>query len=310
MGDAHHTQAGSPFDNASVARRLGGEVFSVDVGGVVLEGFRAFAHGGGASTGSRPPAVLVHGWPQFASCWEGVAQGLLGAGVDVVAYDQRGYSPGAQPDDVSSYRLARLLEDLRGVVDALGVETFHLIGHDWGGIIGWSFAALEPDRLATFTSVSSAHPVAHGKRIQEDPDQYERMHYLRRIRSAPDEVERRLLADDGARLRALYDDAVPEEQMRAYVERFSQPGVMAAALSYYRALGEGEPVPTQPITVRTLYVWGSEDRAFTRGAAELTASCVEGEYRFLEIPGGTHWLPEEHPGAVAGAVIDWISTHA
>ena len=138
---------------------------------------------------------------------------------------------------------------------------------------------------------------------------------MRRIREDPAGVEERMLARGGAKLAALYDGAVAEHRVRSYIERFSQPaapggtGTLEASLMYYRAFG-GEPRPaTTPVTVPTLYVWGSEDLAFTRGAAELTGEYVDGDYRFVELTGASHWLPEQEPDAVAGAVIDWVRAH-
>ena len=352
MGDVDHMKdaggraasdvVGSPFDNASVAARLGGETFTTQVGDLVFDGFRVTgagsvadgtgASGAGAVTaaaadgtsgtesttasgagesadGDRPVAVLVHGWPQFAACWEETARALVDAGIDVIAYDQRGYSPGARPGEVEDYTVELLVADLHALVRAWGLTRFHLVGHDWGGILGWHYAAQHPDDLLTFTSVSTAHPTAHGLRIEEDPDQYERMHYLRQIRKDPAGVEARMLADGGRRLAAIYGDAVSPERVQSYVDRFSEPEVLAAALAYYRALGLGHTPQLTPITVPTLYVWGSEDLAFTRGAAELTGDHVEADYRFVEIPDATHWLPEQEPEVVSGAVIDWIREH-
>lgn len=316
MGDVDHMNevggragsgaVGCPFDNSSVAARLGGETFTTQVDDLVFDGFRV---AGAEATGASGTAVLVHGWPQFAACWEDTARALVDAGIDVIAYDQRGYSPGARPDEVEDYTVEQLVADLHALVRAWGLTRFHLVGHDWGGVLGWQYAAQHPGDLVTFTSVSSAHTLAHGKRMKEDPDQYERMHYMRQIRKDPAGVEARMLADGGRRLAAIYGDAVSPERVQSYVDRFSEPGVLAAALAYYRALGLGHTPQLDPITVPTLYVWGSEDLAFSRGAAELTGGYVEADYRFVEIPGASHWLPEQEPGVVSGAVIDWVREH-
>src|SRR5699024_5890934 len=115
--------------------------------------------------------------------------------------------------------------------------------------------------------------------------------------------------DGGARLAAMYEEAIDADRVRSYVERFSQPGMMEAALKYYRALGQDPGASLTGITVPTLYVWGSEDLAFSRGAAELSGEHVDADYRFVEVPGATHWLPEQEPGVVSGAVMDWIREH-
>jgi pimeloyl-ACP methyl ester carboxylesterase len=306
--------AGHPHDNASVANRLAAlpqtaraEVFTQSANGLEFSGYRAEPAAPDPGLGV---AVLVHGWPQYASCWEDVAGTLLAAGMPVLAYDQRGYSPGARPEAVEDYDVRHLVADLDALTAALGIERFHLVGHDWGGVMGWAYAAAHPERLETFTSVSSAHTLAHGQRMKEDEDQYARMEYLRKIRHHPEEFSAAMLRDGGARLASFYQDAIPAPVVASYLERFAQPGVFDAVLKYYRALGSADPLPTTPITVPTLYVWGSEDIAFTRGAAELTGEFVEGPYRFAELTGASHWLPEERPDAVAEAVLAWVREHA
>ncbi|WP_029090428.1 alpha/beta fold hydrolase [Brevibacterium album] len=305
---------GAPHDNASVAARLAAlpqtasaEAFTVAANGFEFSGYRAEPAVPEPRLGV---AVLVHGWPQYASCWEGAAALLLSAGVPILAYDQRGYSPGARPDAVEDYDVSHLVADLAAVTEACGLARFHLVGHDWGGVMGWPFAAAHPDRLLTLTSVSTAHTLAHGRRMKEDPEQYARMEYLRKIRHHPEEFSAAMLRDGGARLAAFYEDAIPADVVGSYLERFSEPGVFDAVLKYYRALGSREPMPATPITVPTLYVWGSEDVAFTRGAAELTGEYVEAPYRFVEIAGGSHWLPEQHPDTVAEAVLAHVREHS
>ncbi len=312
---------GQPYDNASVASRLGGEPIELSARGHVFSGFRASPTGTSAAGGAeeeapsnrvhatRLPVLLVHGWPEFAAGWEETAARLLQAGYEIAAFDQRGYSAGARPDEVAAYDVAELRADVDGVADALGFERFHFVGHDWGGVVGWAYAAAHPERLASVTIVSTAHPEAHARRIAADPDQKVRMGYMASIRRDAARVREIMLADDGRKLRETYQGAVPAGLVDSYVERFSAPGVMDAVLAYYQQFGEGEPIAYRPITVPTLYIWGSEDVAFTRGAAELSADYVEGEYRFAELAGASHWLPEERPADVAAEVLAWIAAH-
>lgn len=287
--------------NAEVAQRLGGETTSFVVNDGVLDGYTV------GDPDVSTPVILVHGWPEFASCWEPIARRLVAAGHPVIAYDQRGYSPGLRPEAVDQYSVEKLVGDLEQVANAAGVDRFHLVGHDWGAIMGWAAVPHLGERIVTFTSLASAHTQAHGEMIANDRDQYERMEYLRKIRHHPDEVAASMLRNDGAKLRALYGDAVPPEVVDQYVRRFSEPGVLDASLKYYRALGKGANMPTQPITIPTLYVWGSEDLAFARSSAELTAKYVEGPYEFVELTGLSHWLPEEAPQAVADHLVKHLA---
>lgn len=282
---------------AALAARLGGHATYFTTSEGELNGYTA------GDLGASTPVILAHGWPEFASCWEPIAHELLKAGHAIIAYDQRGYSPGLRPDALEEYTVEKLVNDLGEVANAAGVDRFHLVGHDWGGVMGWAAVPHMPDRIATFTSLASAHTRAHGEMIVQDPDQYERMEYLRKIRHHPEQIVTSMLRDDAAKLRAVYQGVIPQHVEDSYVQRFSDPEVLAASLKYYRALGLGMDMPTQPITVPTLYVWGSEDAAFARSSAELTGQYVEGPYEFVELTGRSHWLPEEAPEVVAAHLL-------
>src|SRR4029077_20713478 len=88
--------------------------------------------------------ILLHGFPQNASCWREALASLGAAGYRAVAYSQRGYSAGAMLEGIEAYRLDEVLADLFAVADSLGAARFHLAGHDWGGVVAWSAAADAP----------------------------------------------------------------------------------------------------------------------------------------------------------------------
>ena len=296
-----------PFDNASVAARLAelpfvaeAQALRVNTSGGEFTGFHAMPSHPDLQLGD---ALLLHGWPEFSSCWEQTAAILLEHGMSVFAYDQRGYSPGARPDSVDEYTMPHLVSDLDEVSRAAGLDRFHLVGHDWGGMVAWHFAANHPERLLTNTVVSTPHPIAHAKQVRADPDQYERMAYMRAIQDHPDGVARSLLRYDGERLIDLYDGDVPDDMAASYVSRLSEPGAMAAVLKYYQAADGRARLSSNPITVPTSFVWGSRDIAFPRATAELSAEYVEGPYRFVPLEGASHWLPESRAEDIAREVI-------
>src|SRR3954453_4455622 len=107
--------------------------------------------------------VLLHGFPENRTSWPAVTPLLTAAGYRVLAPDQRGYSPGARPLARSAYRMQELVDDTVALVDAAGVERVHLVGHDWGGAVAWSMAAMHPQRLHTVTSLTTPHPRALAK---------------------------------------------------------------------------------------------------------------------------------------------------
>src|SRR5207237_574234 len=79
--------------------------------------------------------LLLHGFPQSASCWRPALTRLAAEGFRGVAISQRGYSAGALPESVDAYHMRELRADVVAVADALGRESFHLAGHDWGGMV-------------------------------------------------------------------------------------------------------------------------------------------------------------------------------
>src|SRR4051794_809779 len=106
------------------------------------------------------PVVLLHGFPQDSSAFGRMSPVLHAAGLRTLALDQRGYSPRARPEGRSAYRLREVVDDVLALLEAAGLSSAHIVGHDWGGIAGWALAAWHPWRVRTLTALSVAHPAA------------------------------------------------------------------------------------------------------------------------------------------------------
>ncbi|MDT4937243.1 MAG: hypothetical protein QOG80_914 [Pseudonocardiales bacterium] len=246
------------------------------------------------------PVLLLHGFPQRATSWAGVASRLARAGLRAVAVDQRGYSPGARPTMVEDYALPKLVADVVAVIDALGGQV-DLAGHDWGAVVGWQVAARHPDRVRTWTAASTPNPLALNAVLAVDEDQRNRFGYILIFRE-PGRAETALLKDDGAGLRAVYGAGVPPDQAAADVAFFAQPGVLTAALNWYRAMSPDDAQDVPRVSVPTSYVWGSADVAFGRTAAQRSGEFVDADYRFVPLEGVTHWVPNEASDALADEI--------
>lgn len=250
-----------------------------------------------------PPIILLHGFPQTSLSWASVTPPLVAAGYRVIAPDQRGYSPGARPVGVENYGNDLLADDVIELADALGLDTFHLVGHDWGSSIAWVTAARHGDRLRSLTAVSVPHLAAFGRALKNSEDQRAMSRYMQLFRVEGGKAEDVLLGDDGRRLVEFYEGKVPADALAEYVNLFSDRPALTAALNYYRAMGAWlNDLPA--VTVPTTYVWSTGDRALGREGAEMCGDFVDADYRFVQLQDVTHWIPDEAPEALAEAILD------
>lgn len=258
------------------------------------------------------PVLALHGFPEGAYCWRRVTPALAAAGYRTVAPDQRGYSPRARPTEPADYRMDLLVGDALALADALGWDTFHLVGHDWGGAVAWQVAGRHPDRLRTLSVVSTPHPVALAEARNAGPsadgdDQAERGSYMDTFRAVG--AEDLFLADDRALLKLMLVGSGMDPESAAHcLERATTREAVAGTLNWYRGADPGDAAGLGAITTPTLYVWSTEDIALGRMAAELTAEKVSGDYRFEVLEGVSHWVPEAAPDALAALLVDHLTS--
>ncbi|MBV2364598.1 alpha/beta fold hydrolase [Streptomonospora nanhaiensis] len=251
-----------------------------------------------------PPVLFLHGFPEFATCWRAEMAACAQAGFRAVAVDQRGYSPGARPADTAAYAVPHLVGDVLAFADALGAERFHLVGHDWGGVVAWPTAADHPERITSLTSLSTPHPRALAEVMAGSAEQRERLGYIRLFRK-PGTAEEYLLSDGADRLAAVYEGRVPEDLLADNVRRLSEEGALTAALNWYRALAR-DSADAGTVAVPTLYVWGEHDLAYTAASARATGRRVSGPYWYVELDGASHWLPEEAADRVVPPLLEHL----
>jgi pimeloyl-ACP methyl ester carboxylesterase len=280
-----------------------GEIQQVDVGDLTFD-----VRVDGPEDGR--PVLLLHGFPETSLSWAAVTPLLTRAGLRTYAPDQLGYSPGARPGEVEAYSTPNLTQVTADLLTALGIDRADVVGHDWGANVAWALAGWHPDRVRSLTAVSVPHPAAYTVAYRTDPEQKERSGYIR-LFWQPGKAEEVLLADDGRRLRRMLaggegDSGVPAEAIDEYVAVLSAPGALTAALNWYRAMSSADKV--DPVSVPTTYVWSDGDVAIGRTAAEACENYVTGDYRFVELTGITHWIPEQAPEQLAAAILDRVAT--
>ena len=246
--------------------------------------------------------LLLHGFPQTHRCYDALARRLAAHGLRLLAPDQRGYSPGARPAEVEAYTARELAGDMLRILDFFGLDQVDVVGHDWGAVVGWVLAATRPDRVRTLTAVSVPHPAAMAAALaDESSGQRERSAYIQLFRQ-PGKAEDVLLEDSAARLRAIYQP-LPDAAVEPHFRALSDPATLTAALNWYRAMRREESAALPRVTVPTTFVWSTADIAIGRAAAEHCAAQVSGPYRFVELDGISHWIPDQAPDDLSDAVL-------
>jgi pimeloyl-ACP methyl ester carboxylesterase len=229
-----------------------------------------------------------------------VAPILHAGGLRTYALALRGYTPDARPAAVEAYRMDEYVADAVAVLDALDVTDAHVVGHDCGAVVAWWLAVRRPERVRTLTAVSVPHPAAFAHALRTDADQQQRSSYvsLFRIEGKAEDV---LLRDDAAPLRQML--APTGDRAERYLAPMRDRATLTGALNWYRAISFRDMEACPPVSTPTTFVWSDEDIAIGRVAAEQCHKHVEGDYRFVRLTGVSHWIPDEAPDALAGAIL-------
>ena len=261
--------------------------------------------------GDGPAVVMLHGFPETSAMWEPLSRAADDEGFRVLAFDQRGYSPGARPEGVAAYSIDQLIRDVLQVADAVGFERFHLVGHDWGSAVGWGVVVASPERVVTWTGLSIPHPMAFRAVLESDPEQQQRSSYFR-LFTTPWLPELMFTFNDLATLREGVYAPATSEQREEYLRVFAEPGALTSALNWYRAMPlaptqapSQDPVVTRP----SLFIWGNRDRAVARASVEAQRAYIKGPFQEIELDAG-HWIMEEATDRVVQSILThWTTPH-
>jgi pimeloyl-ACP methyl ester carboxylesterase len=264
--------------------------------------------------GTGEPVILLHGFPELSYSWRHQLPALSGAGFHAVAPDLRGYGGSDRPAETAAYALPKLVGDLVGLIRALGHESAHVVGHDWGGSIAWVTASRAPERVRSLSILNSPHPVASAE-ARQIPEQQQKSWYMLLFQFVG-VAEEWLSANDFANLRRfVFDTAAPGAfsagDRETFVAALREDGALTAALDYYRANIPPEswlrpPPDLPPVGVPTMIVWGEADAYMSPILLERSVSKVTGPLRVELLPGVSHWVQQEAPGEVNRLLVDFL----
>ncbi len=273
---------------------------------------------------NAPVLIFLHGFPESHRTWRHQIAHFSDR-YRCIAPDQRGYRGSFKPQDAESYTPDKLIGDIFQMADALGVEKFTVIGHDWGGAIAWGTALTGQmvGRVIGAVIANAPHPVIFSRLLYTDKSQREASQYMRAFRDPANDA---LVRDHG--LTALLQkvvkwdrsDAMEPEERAALLEDWSTPGTGAAMLNWYRGTplvvppldapyelpADYAPPPVTPLTIPTLVVWAMDDLA-------LPAANIEGLDEFVtdltlvKVHGCGHFVPWEAPDKVNAAMEAFLA---
>ena len=271
-------------------------------------------------TGPRDAPVLVflHGFPESHRTWRHqVAH--LSARFRCIAPDQRGYRGSSKPQDVESYRPDRLVGDVFQLADALGVDRFTIVGHDWGGAIAWGVALMgQGSRVERAVIANAPHPAIFQKLLFLDPVQRAASQYMRAFRDSANDALVREHGLGALLLKALKWESpktLEPQEREALLADWQHPDAALAMLNWYRAspiivpamdepfaLPAGwTPPPFPPLAIPTLVIWALDDKALPPGNLEGMDAIIP-DLTLVKVPDCGHFVPWESPDAVNAAL--------
>jgi len=255
--------------------------------------------------GRGEPVILLHGFPDTGRLWRHQKPALLEAGMRVVILDMRGYGASSKPSAVEDYNILHLLADVQAVLDTEGIESAHVVGHDWGAVVAWAFASVFPKRTRSLVAMSVGHPSTFRS---SGIEQLEKSWYMLLFQFQG--VAEQWLSDDNwanFRTWAGHPDA------DSVIQDLEAHSALTPALNWYRANVPPEsyvapPIALPKVQAPTMGIWSTRDIALTEAQMTISASQVEGPWRYERLEGVGHWMQLEAPEAVNALLKDFLGS--
>ncbi len=271
---------------------------------------------------AKPAVILLHGFPESHRTWRDVAP-RLDDRFFLVMPDQRGFAGSDLPQDIDEYKADNLVNDIFALAEALELDRFALVGHDWGGAIAWAAALRGDARLTRLAIVNSPHPIVFQKSLIESAEQRAASQYITAFRAPGFEkmVEAKGYEWFFETTFARHVDVakIPDAERQQYLANWSRPGAFNAMLNWYRGSKIVVPPPgvTVPmpdwllrafptVKVPTLVVWGMKDPALLPLQLDGLETLVD-DLTVVRLPGVGHFAPWEAGADVAAALEPFLA---
>jgi pimeloyl-ACP methyl ester carboxylesterase len=279
-------------------------------GGLPVEGQElgqeGFADSGGVkihyvTKGEGPLVILIHGFPDYWYSWRDQIPALA-KHFQVVAIDQRGYNKSDQPTGVENYTLDKLVEDVHAVLKHFKRDKAVIVGHDWGGLVAWTFAMTHPDKTDRLIILNLPHPKGLMRELANNPEQQKNSQYARNFQDpqAAKVVKPEML------VRWVREPAAQKLYLEA-MRRSSMEGM----LNYYKANYPRQPYKDErefpPVKCPVLMFHGLQDKALLPGALNDTWKWVEKDLTLVTVPKAEHWVHRDAADLVTRKMVRWLT---
>jgi len=253
--------------------------------------------------GEGRPVVLLHGFPDTKRLWSKQIPALVDAGFQVIVPDQRGYGASDKQTDLEAYAIPFLAIDVTAILDHLGLERAHVVGHDWGSAVAWATAAFAPERVDHLVALSVGHPSAFGNAgfPQREKSWYMLLFQFRDI------AETWLTMNDWANFRAWSS----HPDVDAVIADLQRDQSLTPGLDWYRANITPQSFIDPPLVLPdvqspTMGVWSSGDMALLEEQMTASAKYCANSFRYERLEGPGHWMQWEAPDPVNRLLLDFL----
>lgn len=272
-----------------------------------------------------PVLLFLHGFPESHRTWRHQVP-YFAERFRCIVPDQRGYRGSSKPQDVSSYEPGKLIGDVFQLAEALGVEDFTVVGHDWGGAIAWgvALAGQASGKVTRAVIANAPHPAIFQRLLYTDPVQRAASQYMREFRDTANDALVREHGLGGILARAVRwerSERLERAEREALATDWQNREAAFGMLNWYRASPVVVPTldepyglpdnwrepPLPPLTIPTLVIWAMDDLA-------LPACNIEGMEAIIPnltlcpVHGCGHFVPWEAPEVVNQAMDAFLAS--